>query len=138
VVIRLGEEAAVAERWSFVGKQREPRGLWHARAHHRGHVLAYGLGRRTDAVFLTRTALWEPVGIPRYSPASWGAYTRHLKADEPPPGQRNTQQIERQPLTVRTRSKRLVRQTSCCSKSIQRQAMGLGVLSKRDEFGLRV
>jgi hypothetical protein len=42
VVIRLAEEAEVDEMWSFVGKKREPRWLWHAIDHRSGHVLAYG------------------------------------------------------------------------------------------------
>src|SRR2546422_11228074 len=45
--------------WSFVGKKAEPRWLWHAIDHHSGTVLAYGFGRRKDAVFLQLTALLE-------------------------------------------------------------------------------
>jgi len=48
VVIRLAEEAEVDEMWSFVGKKRKPRWLWHAIDHHGGHVLAYVLGRRKE------------------------------------------------------------------------------------------
>jgi insertion element IS1 protein InsB len=67
VVIRLVEEAEVDEMWSFVGKKREPRWLWHAIDHRSGHVLAYVLGRRKDEVFLKLKALLEPFGITRYS-----------------------------------------------------------------------
>jgi insertion element IS1 protein InsB len=52
VVIRLAEEAEVDEMWSFVGKKREPRWLWHAIDHRSGKVLAYVFGRRQDEVFL--------------------------------------------------------------------------------------
>ncbi len=65
-VIRLVEEAEVDEMWSFVGKKREPRWLWHALEHRSGHVLAYVLGRRQDEVFLKLKALLEPFGITRY------------------------------------------------------------------------
>jgi len=34
---RVGE-AAVEERWSFVGKKQEPRWLWHVLDHHTGQV----------------------------------------------------------------------------------------------------
>ena len=44
---------------------------------------------------------------------AWGAYTRHLDPDEHQPGKRNTQQIERKHLTLRTRIKRLTRKTIC-------------------------
>ena len=115
VVIQRVEEAEVDEMWSYVGKKREPRWLWHAIDHRSGSVLAYVLGRRKDEVFLKLKALLEPFGITRYYMDSWGAYTRHLDADEHQPGKRNTQKIERKHLTLRTRIKRLVRKTICFS-----------------------
>jgi insertion element IS1 protein InsB len=118
VMIQRVEEAEVDEIWSYVGKKREPPWLWHAIDHRSGHVLAYVLGRRKDAVFLKRKALLEPFGITRYYTDSWGAYTRHLDADEHQAGKRNTQQIERKHLTLRTRIKRLVRKTICYSRSL--------------------
>ena len=111
VVIRLAEEAEVDEMWSFVGKKREPRWLWHAIDHRSGKVLAYVFGRRQDEVFLKLKALLEPFGITRYYTDYWGAYTRHLDADAHQLGKRNTQKIERKHLTLRTRIKRLVRKT---------------------------
>jgi insertion element IS1 protein InsB len=57
------------------------------------------------------------------TPGYWGAYTRHRAADEHQPGKRNTQQIERTYLTLRTRIKRLTRKTICFSKSIQMHDM---------------
>ncbi len=138
VVIRLADEAEVDEMWSFVGKKREPRWLWHAIDHRSGRVLAYVFGRRKDEVFLKLKALLEPFGITRYYTDYWGAYTRHLDADEHQPGKRNTQKIERKHLTLRTRIKRLVRKTICFSKSIQMQDIVIGLFLNRYEFGLRV
>jgi insertion element IS1 protein InsB len=66
VVIRLADEAEVDEMWSFVGKKREPRWLWHAIDHRSGQVIAYVLGRRKDEVFLKLRTLLEPFGITRY------------------------------------------------------------------------
>src|SRR5262245_42808919 len=109
--LRRRQEAEVDEMWSYVGKKREPRWLWHAIDHRSAHVLAYVLGRRKDEVFLTLKALLEPFGITRYYTDYWGAYTRHLDADEHQGGKHNTQQIERKHLTLRTRIKRLVRKT---------------------------
>jgi insertion element IS1 protein InsB len=136
VVIRLAEEAEVDEMWAFVGKKNEPRWLWHAIDHHTGKVLAYVFGRRKDDVFLKRKALLEPFGITRYSTDYWGAYTRHLDAAEHQPGKRNTQQIERKHLTLRTRIKRLARKTICFSKSIQMHDIVIGLFVNRYEFGL--
>jgi insertion element IS1 protein InsB len=76
VVIWLADEAEVDEMWSFVGRKKEPRWLWHAVDHRSGKVLAYVFGRRQDEVFLKLKALLEPFGITRYYTDYWGAYTR--------------------------------------------------------------
>jgi IS1 family transposase len=93
------EAAAGEERWSYVGKKREPRWVWHAIAHQRGKVWAYVCGQRQDQGFLKLQGLLEPCGLQRYDTASWGASPWHLDPDEPQPGKRNTQQIERPHLT---------------------------------------
>jgi insertion element IS1 protein InsB len=54
------------------------------------------------------------------------------------PGKRNTQQIERKYLTLRTRIKRLVRKTICFSRSVQMHDIVLGLFINRYEFGLQV
>jgi insertion element IS1 protein InsB len=136
VVIRLADEAEVDEMWSYVGRKNDQRWLWHAIDHRTGKVLAYVFGRRQDEVFLKLKALLEPFGSTRYYSDYWGAYTRHLDADEHEPGKRNTQQIERKHLTLRTRIKRLARKTICFSKSIQMHDIVIGLFVNRYEFGL--
>jgi len=111
VDIEQAGEAEVDEMWSFVGKKGNQRWLWHALDHYTGAVLAYVFGRRKDDVFLKLKALLEPFGLPRFYTDHWGAYTRHLDPEVHSPGKRNTQKIERKPLTLRTRIKRLVRKT---------------------------
>jgi insertion element IS1 protein InsB len=138
VVIRLADEAEVDEMWSFIQKQKEQRWLWHAVDHLTGKVLAYVFGRRKDEVFLKLKALLESFGITRYYTDYWGAYTRHLGADEHRPGKRNTQKIERKHLTLRTRIKRLTRKTICFSKSIQMHDIVIGLFVNRYEFGLSI
>ena len=54
------------------------------------------------------------------------------------PGKRNTQQIERQHLTLRTRVKRLARKTICFSKSTELHDIVIGLFVNRYEFGLSV
>ena len=116
-MIQRVEEAEVDEMWSYAGKEREPRWLWHAIDHRSGHVLAYVLGRRKDEGFLKLKALLEPFGITRYYTDSWNAYTRHLDVEEHQAGKRNMQQIERKHLTLRTRLKRFARTPLCFSRS---------------------
>jgi insertion element IS1 protein InsB len=69
------DEAEVEAMWSFVGKTKEQRWLWHAIDHGSDRVLAYGFGRRKDEVFLPWKALLEPCGITRYHTDDWGAPT---------------------------------------------------------------
>ena len=138
VIIRLADEAEVDEQWSFVGKKKEQRWLWHAIDHRSGKVLAYVFGRRKDEVFLKRKALLAPFGITRYYTDYWGAYTRHLDTEAHQPGKRHTQQIERKHLTFRTRIKRLARKTICFSRSIQMHDLVIGLFVNRYEFGVPV
>jgi insertion element IS1 protein InsB len=138
VMISRVNEAEVDEMWSFVGKKRDQRWLWHAIDHWTGEVLAYVFGRRTDEVFLQLKALLEPYGIRRLHTDYWGAYKRHLEPDVHNPGKRNTQRIERKHLTLRTRIKRLARKTICFSKSIQMHDIVIGLFVNRYEFGLPV
>lgn len=132
------EDTEVDEMWSFVGKKKDQRWLWHAIDHGSGRVLAYVFGRRQDEVFLKLKALLEPFGITRYYTDHWGAYTRHLATEAHNPGKRNTQQIERKHLTLRTRIKRLVRKTICFSRSIEMHDIVIGLFINRYEFGLSI
>ncbi len=138
VDIERAGEAEMDEMWSFVGKKKDQRWLWHAIDHHTGAVLAYVFGRRKDEVFLQLKTLLEPLGLTRFYTDHWGAYTRHLDADMPSPGKQNTQKIERKHLTLRTRIKRLVRKTICFSKTTQMHDIVIGLFVNRYAFGLRV
>ena len=138
VAIQRVEEAEVDEMWSFVGKKREPRWLWHAIDHHTGQVLAYVFGRRQDHMFVRLKGLLEPFGMTRYDTDYWGAYTQPLDPDEHQLGKRNMQQIERKHLTLRTRIKRLTRKTICFSHSIQLHDIVIGLFVNHYGFGLPV
>jgi insertion element IS1 protein InsB len=138
VVIRRVDEAEVDEMWSFVGKKKDQRWLWHAIDHRSGKVLAYVCGRRNDEVFAQLNALLTPLGITRDHTDHWGAYARQLDPKVHNPGKRNTQQIERTHLTLRTRIKRLVRKTICFSKSIEMHDIVIGLFINRYEFGMPV
>jgi len=122
--------------WSYVGKKLKPRWLWHAIDHGTGKILAYVFGRRQDEVFLQLKVLLQPFGITRFFTDHWGAYGRHLAPETHVPGKRNTQQIERKHLTLRTRIKRLARKTICFSKSTELHDIVIGLFVNRYEFGL--
>ena len=137
-VLQRVDEAEVDEMWSFVGTKKRPRWMWHALDHRSGKVLAYVFGRRTDEVFVKLKTLLKLFGIRRYYTDSWGAYKRNLSSKVHSPGKRNTQQIERKHLTLRTRLKRLVRKTICFSKSLALHDIVIGLFINRYEFGLSV
>jgi insertion element IS1 protein InsB len=138
VDIERAGEAEMDEMWSFVGKKKDQRWLWHAIDHCTGAVLAYVFGRRKDDVFLQLKGLLEPFKITRFYTDSWGAYPRHLDPAEHKPGKHNTQKIERKHLTLRTRIKRLVRKTICFSKTTQMHDIVIGLFVNRYAFGRAV
>jgi len=123
---------------SFVGKKKAPRWLWHALDHRTGEVVAYVFGRREDQALLKLKALLAPFGITRFYTDGWGAYQRHLEPGQHEIGKRNTQQLERKHLTLRTRIKRLVRKTICFSKSLEMHDLVIGLFINRFEFGVKV
>jgi insertion element IS1 protein InsB len=63
------------------------------------------------------------------------AYTRHLDETAHNEGKRNTQQIERTHVTLRTRIKRLARKTMCFARSTQMHDIIIGLFVNRYEFG---
>src|SRR5215475_16182539 len=91
---RRGLSSELDEMWSYVRSKAHPRWLWHAIDHHTGKVLAYVFGRRLDDVFLQLQQLLAPFGITKFYTDGWGAYERHLDAEQHQVGKENTQKIE--------------------------------------------
>ena len=133
--MRRGLSSELDEMWSFVQAKAHPRWLWHAIDHHTGKVLAYVFGRRKDAVFLKLQQLLEPFGITRFYTDGWGAYERHLAAEQHQGGKENTQKIESKHINLQTRIKRLVRRTLCFSKTEHMHDLVIGLFINRYEFG---
>src|SRR5262249_61928324 len=103
-----GLRSALYDMWRFVARKTNTRWLWRAIDHHTGKVLAYVFGRRKDTVFVKLKALLVPFGITRYYTDGWGAYERHLDAEQHTVGKAHTQKIESKHINLRTRIKRLV------------------------------
>jgi insertion element IS1 protein InsB len=135
---RRGLTSELDEMWSFVARKANPRWLWHAIDHHTGKVLAYVFGRRKDDVFLELKKLLEPFGITTYYTDGWGAYERHLDAEQHQVGKDYTQKIESKHINLRTRIKRLVRRTICFSKTERMHDLVIGLFINRYEFGQRL
>jgi insertion element IS1 protein InsB len=133
--VRRGLSSELDEMWSYVRSKAHPRWLWHAIDHHTGKVLAYVFGRRQDTVFFELKALLEPFGITRSFTDGWGAYERHVEAEQHTVGKANTQKIESKHINLRTRIKRLVRRTICFSKMERMHDLMIGLFINRYEFG---
>jgi len=129
------DEAEVDEQGSFVGKKSNQRWLWHAVDHATNTVIAYVFGKRKDTVFQKLKSLLSPFNIGRYYTDDWGAYDRHLNAEEHEIGKRNTQKIERKNLNFRIWIKRLTRRTICFSKLEKMHDIVIGLLINKVEFG---
>jgi len=136
VEIQPVEEAEIDAMWSFVGKKTQQRWLWHAIDHQTGVVLAYVLGTQQDDVFLQLKALLAPLGLHQFYTDGADVYNRHLDPEQHTVGKTQTQKIERQHLTFRTRLKRLVRKTICFSKSMRLHDIVIGLFVNRYEFGM--
>ena len=92
-------------------------------------------GRRQDDVFLQLQQLLAPFGITKFDPDGWGAYERHLEAEQHTVGKAHTQKIESKHISMRTRMKRLVRRTICFSKTERMHDLVIGLFINRYEFG---
>jgi IS1 family transposase len=79
--------------------------------------------------------LLEPFGITRFYTDGWGAYERHINAEQHHVGKENTQKIESKHINLRTRMKRLMRRTICFSKTEQMHDLVIGLFINRYEFG---
>jgi insertion element IS1 protein InsB len=134
--VRRGLSSELDDMGSDVFKKALPRWLWHAMDHHTGKVLASVFGQRKDTVFLRLQQLLEPLGITKFPTDGWGAYERHIEAEQHQVGKENTQKIESKHIHLRTRRKRLVRRTLYFSKTEQMHDLVIGLFINRYEFGV--
>ena len=138
VEVRGVEAAEVDARWRFVQRKAQHRWLWHAIEHLPGVVLAYGLGRRAEEGLVELQKLLKPFGLVPFYPDAARVYERHLSATVPTVGKLYPQQIERKPLTLRTRITRLARKTIGFSNSVFMHDTVIGLFVHRYEFGAPV
>jgi insertion element IS1 protein InsB len=136
--VSAGRTAELDEMGSFVGATATARWLGHALDPHSGRVLADVVGPRKEALFRKLNSLLAPFGITRYYTDKAGVYRGHLPPAQHPVGKLTMQKIERKPLTLRTRLKRLACQTLGFSRSWVMHDLIMGVYMNRVEFGCAV
>ncbi len=121
--------------WSFYHDKKHQIWLWWAVDHSTNTPLAYTFGTREHRFLDELLALLAPFNIGTvYSDDNW-AYHERIPADSLITGKRNTQQIERNHLTLRTRIKRLCRKTICFSKNEMLHKSVIGTFINTFFFG---
>ena len=117
------QDLEMDEQWSFVRRKDHPCWLWHGLDRATREIVAFVLGRRTDA---SCRALWrqlKPCHIAHFYSDDWASYAKCLPAARHHMGKAGTQNIERHNLNFRTHLKRLHRRTICFSKSWEMHAV---------------
>ena len=104
------------EMWSFVHDKSNQVWLWWAIEHETNTPLAYVFGTREHKFLDELLKLLSPFGINLFYTDNNYAYSSRISENHLKIGKRNTQKIERNHLTLRTRIKRLARRTICFSK----------------------
>ena len=109
--------AEMDEMWSYYHDKSHQIWLWWAVDHATNTPLAFTFGAREHKNLDELLALLEPFPINKVYTDNHFAYQKRIPAQQLITGKKNTQKIERDHLTLRTRIKRLGRKTICFSKS---------------------
>jgi insertion element IS1 protein InsB len=110
-------ELELDELWSFVGDKTQQAWLWYAFEPRSHQVVAWVIGRRTDAICRRLLRQLRRCHVLRLCTDDWGSYRKLIPKAQHWVGKQWTQEIERQNLNFRTHLKRLHRRTICFSKS---------------------
>ena len=104
------------EMWSYYHDKSHQVWLWWAVEHETNVPLAYTFGTREHKYLDELLFLLAPFSIGTVYADNNYAYQEKIPLDRLVLGKKNTQKIERNHLTLRTRIKRLCRKTICFSK----------------------
>ena len=121
--------------WSYYHNKSNQLWLWWAVEHETNTPLAYTFGTREHKYLDELLALLKPFPIGTVYADNNYAYKERLSADILVTGKKNTQQIERDHLTLRTRIKRLARKTICFSKNKDIHTAVIGTFINTFFFG---
>ena len=123
------------EMWSFYHDKKHQVWLWWAVDHKTNTPLAYTFGTREYKYLDELLKLLSEFHIGMVYADNNFAYSSRISADKLVTGKRNTQQIERNHLTLRTRIKRLARKTICFSKNVEIHKAVIGTFINIFFFG---
>ena len=104
------------EMWSFYHDKSHQIWLWWAVEHTTNTPVAFTFGTRKHKYLDELMELLKPFKIKKVYADNNFAYQEKIDSDILETGKKNTQKIERNHLTLRTRIKRLARKSICFSK----------------------
>ena len=123
------------EMWSFYHDKAHQVWLWWAVEHNTNTPLAYTFGTREHKYLDELLALLKPFHIGTVYADGNSAYSDKIPQQNLIVGKKNTQKIERNHLTLRTRIKRLTRKTICFSKKLEIHKAVIGTFINIHFFG---
>ena len=129
------EEVEMDEMWSYYHDKSHQVWLWWAIDHRTNTPLAYVFGTREYCNLDELLSLLKPYKIQKIYTDNNFAYSSRIDDDILVIGKRNTQKIERDHLTLRTRIKRLARKTICFSKKLEIHKAVIGTFINIFFFG---
>lgn len=121
--------------WSFCHDKSHQVWLWWAIDHATNTPLAFTFGTREHKNLDELLTLLKPFPIKRIYTDNNFAYQKRIPAGHLSIGKKNTQKIERDHLTLRTRIKRLCRKTICFSKNEEIHKAVIGTFINLFFFG---
>ena len=129
------EEAEMDEMWSFYHDKKHQVWLWWAIDHKTNTPLAFVFGTREYKYLDELLSLLSSYQIKKIYTDNNFAYSSRISEDILVVGKKNTQKIERDHLTLRTRIKRLCRKTICFSKKLEIHKAVIGTFINIFFFG---
>ena len=126
------------EMWSFCHDKSQQVWLWWATDHETNTPLAYVFGTREHKYLDELLKLLEPYSIKTVYADNNYAYKDKISENRLITGKKDTQQIERDHLTLRTRIKRLARKTICFSKNKEIHMAVIGTFINTYFFGRKL
>lgn len=133
-------EIEMDEMWSFYHDKKHQVWLWWAIDHKTNTPLAFVFGTREHVNLDKLLSLLnnQNIKIKRIYTDNNFAYQKMIPEDILVIGKKNTQRIERDHLTLRTRIKRLCRKTICFSKSLEIHKAVIGTFINIFFFGKKL
>lgn len=131
-----GIEVEMDEMWSYVHDKTQQVWLWWVVEHDSNTPIAFVFGTREYKYLDELLELLKPFNIGKVYTDNNYAYSSRIPEEKLVIGKKNTQKIERNHLTLRTRIKRLARKTICFSKSLEVHKAVIGLFINIFFFGM--